>query len=101
MAFSKTYPKASEKSIYPKWVEIYLSEEEEKEAETFNRNKNLQLMRECIDDARVIVQEKRLHESQQPLIEIAIALFEKRASHDVFYKENKTKQKFDEQNRED
>jgi hypothetical protein len=37
------------------------------------------LMRECIDDARVIVQEKRLLENQTVLAEIAVALFNSRA----------------------
>ena len=36
------------------------------------------LMRECIDDARVIVQEKRLLENQTVLSSIAVALFEAR-----------------------
>ncbi len=36
------------------------------------------LMRECIDDARAIVQEKRLLENQTVLASIAVALFEAR-----------------------
>jgi len=95
MGFSKTFPKSTDKSVYPKWVEVYLTEEEEKQSENENRQKNLALMRQCLDDARAIVQEKRLLENQQILADIAIALFEKRASHDVFNKENKAKEKFD------
>jgi hypothetical protein len=37
------------------------------------------LMRECIDDARAIVQEKRLLENQTVLAEIAVALFNARS----------------------
>ena len=36
------------------------------------------LMRECIDDARAIVQEKRLLENQTVLSSVAVALFEAR-----------------------
>jgi hypothetical protein len=42
------------------------------------REELVNLMRECIDDARVVVQEKRLLESQAVLAEIAVALFEAR-----------------------
>ncbi|MFP4568295.1 MAG: hypothetical protein ACLFN8_05110 [Candidatus Woesearchaeota archaeon] len=35
-------------------------------------------MMECIDDARRIVLEKRLMESQSHIIHVAVALFEKR-----------------------
>ena len=95
MPFSKTFPKSSEKSIYPKWTEIFLTEEEEKEVSLKVREENIKLMKECIDDARNMVTEKRLLESQAVLAKIAISLFEKRASHEVFHKESKAKEKFD------
>jgi len=95
MAFSKTFPKSTDKSVYPKWEEVYLTEEEEKKAEIECREKNILVMRECIDDARAIVQEKRLLENQTVLSNIASNLFEKRASHEVFHKERLAKQKFD------
>ncbi len=98
MAFSKTFPKKSDKSAYPNWIEIFLTEEEEKKAEDECRSKNNQVMRECIEDARMIVQEKRLLESQGVLSRIAVSLFEKRASHEVFFKEKKAKEKFDAEN---
>jgi hypothetical protein len=37
------------------------------------------LMKECIDDARAIVQEKRLLENQTVLADIAVALFNARS----------------------
>ncbi len=95
MAFSKNFPKTSDKSVYPKWVEITLTEEEEKEAEVKARKKHVHAMRQSIEDARLIVQDKRLLESQNQLVEIAKALFDKRASHEVFFKEEKAKEKFD------
>jgi hypothetical protein len=98
MAFSKTFPKKSDKSAYPNWIEIYLTEEEERAAEEECRAENNKAMRECIEDARMIVQEKRLLESQGVLTRIAVALFEKRGSHEVFFKEKKAKEKFDSEN---
>ncbi len=95
MGFSKNFPKTSDKSVYPKWVEVTLSEDEEKEAEQIARKKSIHLMRECIEDARLIVREKRLMESQKQLVDIATALFDKRASHVVFFKEELAKKKFD------
>lgn len=95
MVFSKNFPKTTDKSVYPKWIEVTLSEEEERDAELECREKNIEVFKQCIDDAKEIVQEKKLLESQVPLIETATALFEKRASHEVFFKEKKAKKKFD------
>jgi len=95
MAFSKTFPKSSDKSVYPKWVEIFLTEAEEKEQESLCRIENVRLMRECINDAKKIIKEKNLREYQTDVINMAIALFEKRASHAIYWKESKAKEKFD------
>ena len=100
MPFSKTFPKSSDKSVYPKWEEIYLGEEEEKKAEQECRNDNILKMLQCIDDARSIVHDKKLLESQQVMVEIAKSLFDKRASHEIFFKERKAKEKFDKINNE-
>jgi len=94
MAFSKTFPKSSDKSVYPRWEEIYLSEEEERNAEIECRERNIRIMQECIDDAKGIVHEKRLLENQNLIIDVARSLFEKRASHEIFHKENRAKEKF-------
>jgi len=95
MTFSKTFPKSSDKSVYPKWIEVFLTEAEEKEQEALARTENIKIMKECIEDAKEIVKEKNLKDFQTNMISIAIALFEKRASHDVFWKESKAKEKFD------
>ena len=55
-------------------------------------------MKECIEDAQKIVKEKNLKSFQNDMINIAISLFEKRASHVVYWKENLCKEKFDEKN---
>ena len=52
-------------------------------------------MKECIEDSKKIFQEKNLKPFQTDMVNIAIALFEKRASHSVYHKERKAKEKFD------
>lgn len=95
MAFSKSFPKTSKTSTYPQWEEITLTDEEEKEQEQKSRAENIKLFKECVDDAKKIMQEKGLKDYQTDLIHIAISLFEKRASHEIYWKENKAKEKFD------
>ena len=100
MAFSKSFPKTSDKSIYPKWVEISIPDEEEKAIEQECRNENINLMKECIDDTKKIFREEQLKDFQTDIISAAISLFEKRASHAVYWKESKAKEIFDKENPE-
>ncbi len=97
MAFSKAFPKATDKSVYPKWEEIFLSEEEEREQENLARKENIRKMHESIADAQEIIRKENLKPFQTDMINMALVLFEKRASHEIYYKENKAKEKFDEQ----
>ena len=96
MPFSKSFPKQSKTSTYPQWEEIFLTEAEEKETEQKSRQENIILFKECVEDAKSIMKERGLKDYQTDLIHIAIALFEKRASHTVYWKESKAKEKFDE-----
>ena len=98
MAFSKSFAKTTEKSVYPKWIEVYLTEEEEREEEKKCRVENVRLMKECLEDARKIFASEKLKGYETSLITLTIALFEKRASHSVYWKENKAKEKFDKKN---
>jgi len=95
MAFSKSFPRATEKSSYPQWEEIFLNKEEETAQEKKCREQNIVLMKECIEDAKKIFVDKKLKDFQSDVIKLAISLFEKRASHEVYWKENKAKEKFD------
>jgi len=99
MAFSKSFAKTTEKSVYPKWIEVYLTEEEEREEEKKCRVENVRLMKECLEDARKIFASEKLKGYETSLITLTIALFEKRASHSVYWKENKAKEKFDSKNK--
>ncbi len=92
MAFSKDFPRP-EKS--PNWERISLTTEEEKEVEKVARKENIELMKQCIEDAKEIVKNSKLKVYQSDVIRIAIALFEKIASHQVYWKERACKEKFE------
>ncbi len=96
MVFSKTFPKTEKGSNYPVWEEIYLSDDEEKEIENKAKSENYSLMKECIDKAKNILSEKKLDYTHSDVVNAAIALFDKIASHSVYHKEAKAKEKFDE-----
>jgi len=95
MAYSKNFPRTVEGSNYPRWEEIYLTEEEEKVEEDRCREDNFRIMKECVDDARKLMVEKGLKDYQSDLIAMAVALFRKRGSYAIHYKEQKAKEKFD------
>jgi len=96
MSFSKSFPRTVKGSPYPRWEEVFISEEEERSEEDKCRVENLRIMDQCIEDAKKIMANKSLKPYQTDLINTAIALFEKRASHSVYWKERKSKDKFDE-----
>jgi hypothetical protein len=95
MAFSRRFPRDVKGSPYPSWEEVYLSDDEEKRLEEQQRTGNVALMRECIHDAKQLVAQEQLKDFQSDVIHLAIALFEKRASHSVYWKEEAAKEKFD------
>lgn len=95
MGFSKAFPRRSDKSVYPNWEDVYLNEDEEKKVEDDAKEENSRLMGECLEAAKKVMQAKGLKDFDTNLVRIAIALFEKRASHTVFWKEEKAKEKFD------
>ncbi len=94
MPFFKTFPKQIPGSSYPIWEEVTLSEDEEKQAEEECRRENLIILDECIQDAKAIAIKNAVN-TDETRAALAVALFEKRASHAVFWKENKAKEKFD------
>lgn len=95
MPFSKRFPKNVPGSAYPQWEASSLSAEEEKTAEEKARQENIKMMKECISDAKIIVIDTGLKPFQANIVKIATTLFEKRASHAVYHKEAKAKEKFD------
>ena len=91
MGFSKRFPKATEGSVYPKWVEVRLTDEEEKQVEQQAREQHVNLFKECVEDAEKI----SLGSERSDIISIASTLFDKRSSHVVYMKERKCREKFD------
>ncbi|MBI2499328.1 hypothetical protein HYV88_03745 [Candidatus Woesearchaeota archaeon] len=96
MTFFKTFPRTLKGGSYPVWEEVVLSDEEEKKAEIQAREENISLMKDCIDEAKKILAEKGFKFYQSDVVNLAISIFDKIASHQVYYKENKAKEKFDE-----
>ena len=97
MPFSKTFPKTVPGSSYPVWEEVFLTEEEEKQVEERCQKENFKIFDDSIQDARMLAIKNGMN-TDENVARLAIALFEKRASHVVFFKENKAKEKFDEKN---
>ncbi|MBW2990048.1 hypothetical protein KY358_07070 [Candidatus Woesearchaeota archaeon] len=99
MAFSKSFPRTIEGSNYPKWEEVFLSDEEELDIERRARAENMEIMKECIDDAKAVIEEKGFKGFKEDILKAAIPLFEKRASHTVYWKERRCKEKAEGLNR--
>ena len=96
MVFSKRFPKTNKKG-FTDWIEIQLTDAEEKIQEQRAREENIKLMQECIEDAKRVIREKGLKKYQTDLITLAISLFEKRASHAIYWKEREAREKFQKQ----
>ena len=94
MAFSKTFPKTTPGSSYPVWEEIILTEEEEKDVEEKCQRENFRLLNTCLEQARALAIKQGIN-TDENRVQLAITLFEKQASHLVFWKENEAKKKFD------
>ncbi len=93
--YSKSFPRTVEGSNYPRWEEVFLSTEEEQDVESKAKDENISLMKKCVDDAKWVFSDKGLKDYQSDVISIAIALYEKLASHTVYHKETLAKEKFD------
>lgn len=98
MAFSKRFPKDKPGSPYTTWEEITLTQEQEKSINSQQRKENNVLMKECLQDAKELFKELSLKDFQTDITNTAIALFEKRASHLVYWKEEEAKKVFDTKN---
>ena len=94
--FSKSFPRTDGKTNYPVWEEINLDVSEEREVDEKARLQNIQLMKQCVEDTRKIISDENLRDYQTDLVRMAVSLFEKRASHSVYWKEELAKEKFDE-----
>jgi membrane glycosyltransferase len=98
MAFSKSFAKNIPGTNYPVWEEIFLTPEEEKQVEERCKQENSILMDECLREAKHLVIKNGVNNDNN-IVALATALFDKRASHVIFWKENKAKEKFEEGNK--
>ncbi|MFA6461730.1 MAG: hypothetical protein WCV90_05650 [Candidatus Woesearchaeota archaeon] len=94
MTFSKSFARTLSGTTYPVWEEVVLTTEEEKEVEEKCKQENFYLMDECLKEAKNLAIKNSVNDDRN-LVSLAIALFEKRASHVIFWKESKAKEKFD------
>lgn len=95
MSYSKSFPRDVKGST--QWQEVYLTLAEDQQEEERARKENLSLMKQCMEDATTIMRTKSLQAYQSDLVAIAVTLFAKRASHTVYWKDRKCKEKFDQQ----
>jgi hypothetical protein len=97
MAFSKSFPKTLPGTNYPVWEEITLTAEEEQLVEEECKKTNFLIMDEAIREARMLAIKNGMNEDSN-IVQVAKSLFDKRASHLIFWKESKAKEKFDQKN---
>lgn len=95
MTFSRRFPLDKPGSPYPSWEEIFLSSEDETSVDKDQQKANNALMRECIEDAKKIIFKLDFKNFQSDVVNIALALFDKRSSHLVYWKEEEAKARFD------
>lgn len=94
MPFSKTFPRTLPGSTYPQWEEVYLTAEEERQVEEECQQQNYRLLDQCLEEARSLAIKHGIN-NEDNVARLAITLFEKKASHVVYWKESKAKEKFD------
>lgn len=95
MVFAKRFPKDVPGSRFAEWVEVELSDAEEARVEADARSEHIRLMRECVKDAQQILSDEQLKDYQTNLVRVAVSLFDKRASHVVWHKEEAARNKFE------
>lgn len=99
MAFSKRFPKDVPGSRFPEWVDVSLTDAQEAKVEAEAREEHIALMKECLADAYQVLKDKELKDYQTNVVQMAVALFDKRASHVVWHKEEAARLQFEKQHR--
>ncbi len=95
MPFSKRFPRTVPGTNFPLWEDIFLSEEEEKQVEESCKKENFRLLDRCLNEAKALAIKQGIN-TEDNVTRLAIALFEKQASHLVFWKESRAKEKSNE-----
>ncbi|MFT4250037.1 MAG: hypothetical protein ACMXYD_01610 [Candidatus Woesearchaeota archaeon] len=87
MAFRKRFPKDVPTSPYPQWRAVTLTKQQEEEIVASSQQQNLSLLKQCLQQAKVLVEQEGLKDYQTDIVTLAVALFEKQASHVAYHKE--------------
>ena len=82
----------------PTWEEVKLSNEEEHETEKQARFNHKKIMDVALEDSRELAIKHGVN-TESAVAQMAIAFFEKRSSHVVYWKERKAHSKFEEKNK--
>lgn len=88
--FIRRIPKTVKGSPYPNWVEVKLTEEEAANIMMEAKEQHKTIFKFCIEDAKQILEETNIYKLEdapiiaENIIQVAVALFDKRASHVVF-----------------
>lgn len=90
--FTKSFPKNINGVTV--WEETILNTFEEKTVEKQAREDQVNLLLECLRDAKEIMDKAHFKYQQSQRLSIALSLFQKRGSHVVFKKEEKCREKF-------
>ena len=95
MAFTKCFPRERPATA---WQEVVLTPQEEQQIEAVAYSQNIHLLERCLLDTLELVRTCGLREQGivvdfSGLCQLSVALFEKSASHVVFFKERACKEK--------
>ena len=95
MSFTKSFPKERPATA---WQEVVLTPHEEQQVASVAYSEHLQLLERCLLDTLEMVRTCGLSEQGivldfSGLCQLSVALFEKSASHVVFFKERACKEK--------
>lgn len=71
-----------------------MSEEEEKQVEEECKQENFKLLDDSLRQAKTLVIKHAIN-TEDNVARLAVALFEKQASHVIFWKESRAKEKFE------
>lgn len=89
--FYKSFPVQSEDNKV-NWHEIYLTPKDERAALDEAAIADMELMDQCIEDAKKLLEKKSLKPFQNSVIGLATQLFAKQADHSVYFKEKKCRE---------
>ncbi len=97
MVFFKSFARQDGK--FTVWEDVTLSLTEEKEVENEAILENVKIMSKCINNAKRLFEREKMDMKQSDIVNVARALFDKRASHTVYAKERLCREKFEKKKR--